>query len=225
MMHGSRWLRTAFPAALAVLLLGGGVARAQEDAQEESDEQKSGGHDVQLGLGAGLVEAEDSESAEVYYSAALRIRLGAGGEDSEEQDGQWEGDHYKGKPPTGGDGGIRGYLEPEVAYWSVDGDNGTIEDLLAGVNLIGVVPTRGAEFFLGVGFGVHFFEAELQREVAGVDTVIVGDDTRMGGNLQVGLDVNVSGSTSLFGTGRIDILEGEIAERQSKVYLGIRMRF
>lgn len=221
MTYSSRWLRTAIPVALAaaVLLLGGGAARAQEEG--EGDE----GREFHLGLGAGLVDAEDVESAEIYYSAALRIRLGRGG-DFDEEEGQWEGDHYKGKPPTGGNsGGIRGYIEPEVAYWSVGGDDESIEDLLAGVNLVGVVPTRGADYFLGVGFGVHFFDAELRREVAGIDTVIVDDDTRLGGNLQVGIDVHLSESTALFGTGRIDILEGEIAERQSKVYLGLRMKF
>lgn len=222
MTYSSRWLRTAVPAlAAAVLLLSGGAARAQEEGGGE----KKGGHDVQLGLGAGLVDAEDAESSEIYYSAAVRIRLGGGG-DFDEQEGQWEGDDYKGKPPTGGgSGGIRGYIEPEVAYWSGGGDTESIEDLLAGVNLVGVVPTRGANFFLGVGFGVHFFDAELRREVAGIDTVIVDDDTHLGGNLQVGVDVNVSESTALFGTGRVDILEGEIAERQTKVYLGLRMKF
>jgi hypothetical protein len=222
MMQSSRWLRTAVPGTLAaaVLLLGGGAAGAQE-----RNGQKEEGRDIHLGFGAGLVDPEDSASAEVYYSAALRIRLGQGG-DFDEEGGQWEGDHYKGKPPTGGNsGGIRGYIEPEIAYWSGGGDNESIEDLLAGVNLVGVVPTRGADYFLGVGFGVHFFDAELRREVAGVDTVIVDDDTHLGGNLQVGVDVNVSESTALFGTGRIDILEGEIAERQSKVYIGIRMKF
>lgn len=222
MTYSSRWLRTAVPGALAaaVLLLGGGVAVAQEEGGGEGE-----GREFHLGLGAGLVDAEDAESAEIYYSAALRIRLGRGG-DFDEEDGQWEGDHYKGKPPTGGNsGGIRGYIEPEVAYWSSSGDNESIEDLLAGVNLLGVVPTRGASYFLGVGFGVHFFDAELRREVAGIDTVIVDDDTRLGGNLQVGIDVNLGESTALFGTGRIDILEGEIAERQSKVYLGLRLKF
>lgn len=223
MKHSSRWLRSAVPGVLtaALLLLGGGGASAQDDRGDRDDD----GRDVHLGLGVGLVDPEDSESAEVYYSASLRIRLGRGA-DFDEEEGQWEGDHYRGRPPRGGDSaGIRGYIEPEVAYWSGGGDNEDIEDLLAGVNLVGVVPTRGADYFLGVGFGVHFFDAELRREVGGVDTVIVDDDTHLGGNLQVGVDVNIGDNAALFGTGRVDILEGEIAERQTKVFVGIRFKF
>lgn len=223
MMHYSRWLRSAGLGMLtaAVLVFGGGVASAQNDRDGRDD----AGRDVHLGLGVGLVDPEDSESAEVYYSAALRIRLGRGA-DFDEDDRQWEGDHYRGSPPRGGSSaGIRGYIEPEVAYWSGGGDNEDIEDLLAGVNLVGVVPTRGADYFLGVGFGVHFFDAELRREVGGVNTVIVDDDTHLGGNLQVGVDVNVGDNAALFGTGRVDILEGEIAERQTKVFVGVRFKF
>lgn len=215
MKHGSRWLGTAAVGALAAaaLLLGAGSARAQGDNGRDE------GRDVQLGLGLGLVDPEDSQSSEVYGSASLRIRIGGGGGDAGE--GQWDGDHYRGRPPHDRSGGIVGYLEPEVGYWQGGGDNEDFEDLLAGVNLVGVVPTRTADYYLGVGFGVHFFDAEL-RTPGGV---IQADDERFGGNLHVGVDVNLSPNTALFGTGRIDLLEGDVAERQTKVYAGLRLKF
>jgi hypothetical protein len=214
MEQRSHRLGTAAVGALAAaaLLLGAGGARAQDDGRDE-------GRDLQLGLGIGLVDPEDSESSEVYGSAALRIRIGGGG--GEAGDGQWDGDHYRGRPPHDRSGGIVGYLEPEIGHWQGGGANEDFEDLLAGINLVGVVPTRTADYYLGVGFGVHFFDAEL-RTPAGV---LQEDDERFGGNLHVGVDVNLSPNTALFGTGRVDLLEGDVAERQTKVYAGLRLKF
>lgn len=216
MSRPSRWLRARLICAFAAAALLGGAGDAL--AQDRR------GRDVQLGLGAGLVDAEDSESGEVYYSAALRIRIGAGDGDRDEE-GQWEGDHYRGRPPHDRSGGIIGYIEPEIAYWSGGGDAEDIEDLLAGVNLVGVVPTRNADYYLGVGFGVHFFDAELRREVGGIDTVILDEEEHFGANLHVGVDVNLGSNAALFGAGRIDILEGDVAERQTKVFAGLRLKF
>jgi hypothetical protein len=218
MTQSARWLRATLAGGLAaaVLLLGAGAAEAQRRGGDDRE--------FQLGLGAGLVDPEDSESAEVYLSASLRIPVGGG--DPDAGDGQWNGDHYRGRPPHDrSGGGIVGYIEPEVGHWSGGGDNEDIEDLLVGINLVGVVPTRTADYYLGVGFGVHLFDAELRREVGGIDTVITEEDERFGGNLHVGVDVNLGPSVALFGTGRIDILEGDIAERQTKVYAGLRLKF
>ncbi len=220
MEQRSRWLATAGIGALAAaaLLLGAGGARAQD--QGGPDE----GRDLQLGLGVGLVDPEDSESSEVYTSAALRIRIGGRGGDRAGA-GQWDGDHYRGRPPHDSGGGIVGYLEPEVSQWSGGGEDQDFDDLLVGMNLLGVVPTRTADYYLGVGFGVHFFDAELRSTVGGITTVLQEEDERFGGNLQVGVDVNLGPRTALFGTGRLDILEGDIAERQTKVYAGVRLKF
>lgn len=219
MMESTGSLRRLGVAGLAatVLLLGGATAQAQYDRDRDRE-----GRDVQLGLGIGLVDPEDSEEAEIYGTASVRFRIGANGDDRGSREGDWEGDHYRGRPPGGADSGIVGYLEPEVGYWSGGGDREEIEDLLVGVNLVGVVPTSNAAYYLGVGFGVHFFDATLMRQVGGV---IESDEELLGGNLHVGVDVNVGPNTALFGTGRVDILEGDIAERQTKVYLGLRVAF
>jgi opacity protein-like surface antigen len=219
MKHSSLWLRVPAVGALAAatLLLGAGAARAQDD-HARGDR----GRDVQLGLGVGLVDPQDSGTAEVYSSASLRIRVGHG-KGSDAGAGQWDGDHYRGRPPNDRSGGILGYVEPEVGYWK-GGDKGQdFEDLLAGINLIGVVPTRSADYYLGVGFGVHFFKAEL--DATDFAPAVKEDDQRFGGNLQVGVDVNLGPNVALFGTGRLDLLEGEIAERQTKVYAGIRLKY
>ena len=65
----------------------------------------------------------------------------------------------------------------------------------------------------------------VRREIGGVDTLITAEDERFGGNLHVGVDVNLGPQAALFGTGRIDILEGDIAERQTKVVAGLRLKF
>jgi len=200
---------------MLTLLLTAGAAVAQS-----GDRDGHGKHDrdVQLGLGIGLVDAEDAPESDIYYSASLRFRIGQSNEAP-----VWDGDNYRGRPPA--DSGIRGYLEPEVSYWSVSGNDSEDTDLLAGLNLIGVVPTRNADFFFGVGFGFHFFDSDVTETVGGQRVRVQTDDERLGGNLQAGVDVNLSESTALFGVGRLDILEGDRAERQTKIYGGLRIKF
>lgn len=202
--------------ALAALLGGVGVAQAQDTGNH-----KDGAHrdsDLQLGLALGLVDAEDVQDAEIYGSVSLRFRIGQHNEDP-----VWDGDNYHGRPPA--DSGIRGYLEPEIGYWSASGDNADDKDLLVGMNLIGVVPTRNADYFFGVGFGVHFFDGTLTVVDAGQRIEQDLGDERLGGNLQAGVDVNISEGLALFGVGRLDILEGDRAERQTKIYGGVRIKF
>ena len=197
--------KNAFPTAACDLLQPESFASALDAAESSMD-----------GLDTVIVTAEDAEEAEIMLSAGLRIRIGQRNDEP-----VWDGDHYRGRPPSGN--GIRGYIEPEIQYWSGGGDNTDIDDLLLGVNLIGVVPTRNADYYLGVGFGLHFFDAVLTDE----DGVVLqeDDDEKLGGNLQVGVDVNVSDNVALFGTGRLDILEGGLAERQTKVTVGLRFKF
>ena len=128
------------------------------------------------------------------------------------------GRRLAGRPPA--EGGIRGYLEPEVAYWSHSETNDETDDLLVGLNLIGVVPTRAADFFLGVGFGYHFFDSKFVSEGVRFED----SDDRAGGNLQVGVDINLGRRTALFGAGRVDILEGDRDNRQTKIIVGLRVK-
>jgi hypothetical protein len=202
---------------IAVPLLAAGPALAQQggsagtaDTAKHDDHERD--RDFQLGLGVGLVEPE--VDTEIYYSAAFRFRIDRYGDQP-----VWDGDYYRGRPPA--DTGIRGYLEPEVGYWSRSDGGDEESDLLVGLNLIGVVPTRGADFFLGVGFGLHFADTKL-TDLGGQR--IDESDENLGGNLQVGVDVNVSEKVALFGTGRLDIVEGNRNERQTKVFVGLRFK-
>jgi Outer membrane protein beta-barrel domain len=205
-------LAAALTAALLICAAGTALAQqtsGQNDQQERYEQHRD--RDLRLGLGIGLVKPDGD--AEPYLSAALRFRVGHVAEEP-----VWDGDSYRGRPPA--DTGIRGYLEPEISYWSRSQHNNDLTDLLLGINLIGVVPTRGADFSLGVGFGYHFFDSEFIQ-----NSVLVKDnDDRLGGNLQVGVDVNLNKTLALFGTGRLDILEGTRDNRQTKVYVGLRFK-
>ena len=170
---------------------------AQQGGSDQTNQQQyeqRRDRDIQLRLGVGL-DKPDTSDAEVYYSGAVRFRIGR----EHGEQGVWEGDTYRGRPPA--EGSIRGYLEPEVAYWSRSKTNDDATDLLLGANLIGVVPTRGADFFIGVGFGYHFFDSKFLDDN---DVLVSQNDGRLGGNLQVGVDVNLGAKVALSGTGRIE---------------------
>ena len=203
----------------ALLIFAGGTALAQQSGDQANQQQyeQKRDRDVQLRLGIGL-DKPDTSDAEVYYSGALRFRIGR----EHGEQGVWEGDTYRGRPPA--EGSIRGYLEPEVAYWSRSNGKDEATDLLLGGNLIGVVPTRGADFFIGVGFGYHFWDSKFPVAVGDHEVVVSDSDDRLGGNLQVGVDVNLGSKVALCGTGRIDILEGDRDNRQTKVFVGLRFK-
>ena len=201
----------------ALLIFAGGTALAQQGGGDQTNQQQyeqRRDRDIQLRLGVGL-DKPDTSDAEVYYSGAVRFRIGR----EHGEQGVWEGDTYRGRPPA--EGSIRGYLEPEVAYWSRSKTNDDATDLLLGANLIGVVPTRGADFFIGVGFGYHFFDSKFLDDN---DVLVSQNDGRLGGNLQVGVDVNLGAKVALSGTGRIDILDGNRDNRQTKVFVGLRFK-
>jgi hypothetical protein len=162
-----------------------------------------------LALGAGVVEPDGQ--GELYYTGALRFRIGR--DEHRQQGDDWR---YANR------GDVRAYIEPEVGYWSRD-DQGTSEsDLSVGVNGIGVVPGRIVDYFFGVGLGVHSIDTKIE---AGGVTTFDESDTKFGGNFQVGLDIHMTDSVSLFGTGRFDIIEGLDDTLQGKVYAGLRFRF
>lgn len=163
-----------------------------------------------LALGAGVVEPDGG--GEIYYHAALRIRVS--GEERQRSGDDWR---YESR------GDIQAHIEPEVGYWSRDEDGFSESDLILGVNAVGVVPGRSVDYFFGVGLGVHLLDTQIDGAPgrAAVDE----SDSHFGGNFQVGLDVHVSRSVSLFGTGRFDVIEGLDETLQGKVYMGMRFRF
>lgn len=213
-MNGSRIAPLIAGIGVTLMALAAAPVWAQQSRSSDDGRHPQRDRDVQLGIGAGLVDP-DAET-EIYYTAALRFRI-----DRFADDDVWEGDSYRGRLPA--DTGIRGYLEPEIGYWSSSAGGSDLSDLLVGLNLIGVVPTRGADFFLGVGFGVHFLDTQI--DLAGTLPDIDESAEALGGNLQVGVDVKVADRLALFGAGRLDIVDADRNDRQTKVYGGLRFKF
>ena len=151
------------------------------------------------GLGVGLVDPD--AAVEPYYSAAFRIRLG----DHDRQANQY-------------DRGIQAFLEPEVGYWESDLQT----DTLVGVNLLGLVPFRNVDYYFGVGAGVHFQDIDTVHVKGNVTSA---SDQHFGMNAQFGLDIHVTEKTSLFGTGRFDLVEGSDNQVQDKLIVGLRFLF
>jgi hypothetical protein len=116
---------------------------------------------------------------------------------------------------------MKGFLEAEIGYWK-DSELVPYEsDLLLGVNIIGVLPTRAVDLFFGGGVGVHFIgESDLLAEGESVE-----GGARIGANIQFGVDMNVTDPVSVFALGRYDLLEGEIVDYQAKILIGARFRF
>jgi len=163
-----------------------------------------------LSLGAGVVEPNGQ--GELYYTGALRFRL------SKDEHRQQQGDDWR----YAHRGDVQAFIEPEVGYWSRNDKGVSGSDLSVGVNGVGVVPGRVVDYFFGVGLGLHSIDSKI--ESAGV-TTFDQSDTKFGGNFQVGLDIHLTDSTSLYGTGRFDIIEGVDDTVQGKVYMGLRFRF
>lgn len=161
-----------------------------------------------LGFGLGLINLDEerlSDDVEPFFNLHLRIRFGE-------------------RAHQAGDTGIRGYLEPEIGYWTSDntdatGVNTSGSDLLVGVNVIGVIPMESVDFFVGAGAGIHFVNADVT--IPGQATVTT-DDEALGVNAQFGVDVHLSRSTTIFGVGRFDIVDDTSNSLEAKVYLGLR---
>ena len=214
-----RWFPiAAFAAALMVPSM---AAVAQDPNSREGDPDKDPYADYEdekrfaLGGGIGLVEPSDANITETYLSISLRIRAG-----------HREGDHENYRH----DQGIRGYLEPEIGWWktnsedrvSLPGSGSSADDLLAGVNLIGVVPFGNIESFFGAGAGLHFIDAGLLDLDDPNET---GRKTKIGVNAQFGIDLFLTDNLSLSGTGRFDLVQDTKDSLQTKVFLGLRGRF
>lgn len=180
---------------LLPLLIAVLLVPAAARAQEDDEEEYQR---FALGIGAGLVDSGQVTSP--YLTASLRIRLG-------------DEDQHSGS-------GIAAYVEPEVGYWDDDVDDfgSSATDALLGVNIGGSVALRTVQYFVGAGLGVHFLDTEL---ASGVDE----SETSLGVNAHFGVDVAVGESMSLFGVGRVDLVDELEEDRQVKVYLGARFRF
>jgi hypothetical protein len=194
-------------------VLSTGLAHAQTDDNYENEDRR----DVDqfaLAVGAGLVDVDTIADVENYLTASLRIRVSGRGGDS-------DGGDWRGRDPRD-EGGVAGYIEPEIGYWEASGDNGDGSDLLVGLNLVGAVPLGAVDSFFGVGAGVHFIDSIL------LDSSNILDDdseTKLGANAHFGLDIYITEHLSAFGVGRFDLVQGSQDDLQSKVYLGLRARF
>jgi hypothetical protein len=189
-------------------LLAAGQVRAQS-SNDRDDDNGGDRHRDRFALGVGVGLVEPLNKTENYYIASLRIRFSGRGDDDDTR-------------RATGEEGIIGYLEPEIGYWSPSGNNpGSGEDLLLGVNLVGVIPLGPVDTFLGVGAGAHFIDATLLTNRGGVS----GSETKLGANAQFGLDLFITRKLSAFGVGRFDLVQGSDDRVQSKVYLGLRARF
>jgi hypothetical protein len=195
---------------LALALTPLAVSAAAEDQPATSGDRQ---RPWALGLGVGLVRWNDQ--GDLYLAASLRRQI-----HFKTQGLEGSGDASGGGADS--DQGRRGrvYVEPEVGYWKHSEQGLEDKDLLAGLNLVGVVPTRAFELFLGVGFGAHFRDHDILE--GGV--VTTQSHTRFGANVQFGVEADISKDVGIFGAGRVDLVE-ETPSQQSKVWGGLRARF
>ncbi len=158
-----------------------------------------------FGIAFGLVNLDEEfidDDVEQYLTAHLRIAFGDP------------------SAHTGARRGLRGYLEPEVGVW--DGDFRS--DTMIGVNVIGSIPFNAVDFFVGAGIGLHMLEQDAFTNSAG-ESVPGSDDDAIGVNAQFGVDVHLSETVTVFGTGRFDIIDDSSDSLEAKVYLGLRFLF
>lgn len=194
--------------ALSVFLAAGLVAAASAQAQSSSDRDDY--ERVGLGLGAGVVDTEIG--GEIYYTAALRFALS-------------DDDRGSGRRRQGANREMQAFLEPEVGYWESSDENRKASDLSAGLNAVGVIPGARVDYLLGIGGAVHFIDSTVTTTNGGVQVQRRTDDTHLGGNFHFGLDLRMSDTVSVFGVGRVDLIEGTEDTVQGKVYFGLRLHF
>jgi hypothetical protein len=116
---------------------------------------------------------------------------------------------------------MKGFLEAEVGYWRDSELRPYDSDLLIGMNIIGVLPTRAVDFFFGGGAGVHFIGVSPALE----DNEFFDGGARFGANIQFGVEMNFTDPVAFFALGRYDLLQGEIVDFQAKILVGGRFRF
>jgi hypothetical protein len=203
---------------LLASLVGATLAAAPLLRAEETKEQAPAateGHAWAVGLGYGVVFIDGQGDG--YFGVNVRRRVGGRSGDEKEEQGR-SGDEQTGFRLGRQREGIRAFLEAEYGRFKREADGRQDTDSLLGLNIIGVVPARSVDIFLGIGFGMHFFDAEPAMAAD-------EDASRIGGNAQFGVEVYVSDSVGVFGVGRVDFLEGERLGQQSKVWGGLRVHF
>ncbi len=164
--------------------------------------------DYAVGVGVGL----DRVGPEGFVYVTGNFRFGPWNDDDDTSDDEvlstFRGSNQK---------RMKGFLEAEIGYWK-DSTPGEFEsDLLIGVNALALVPSRAVDVVFGVGFGVHFLGAP--------DESVTSRETRLGANLQFGVDLNISEGVSYFALGRYDLLSGDTFDYQAKILGGFRYRF
>lgn len=179
-----------------VLLLAGPAEAAGSNARSRP---------LAIGIGAGVVDNGNDE--EPYLTANFRFPL---------RRGQGKG------------GVFRAYLEPEIGIWDFSNPFGSDDSLdgevlNVGVNVLALARGRRVESWVGIGVGAYF--EDVQVIGGNVGTVLDQSETNIGGNLQVGIDINFTSRFGIFGVGRIDYVDTEFFDEQQKLYFGLRFRF
>ncbi len=203
-------IRRLAPYLVLACLWPAGPARAEEAAPADpGGDNKSWA----LGLGLGLVRSSDEGS--LYYSANLRRRIHF----HAPTDDTASATASAPEPEQGRHG--RAYVEPEFGYWKRTADGGQSEkNMLVGVNLVGVVPTKAFDLFLGAGFGAYFFDSDVFRN----GVLAREKSTHFGANIQFGVEAELTRNVGIFGEGRVDLVD-TTPSQQSKVWAGLRFRF
>jgi hypothetical protein len=165
-----------------------------------------------LGLAIGL--NKDEVSAEKMY--LINYRIGVLGHD--------ENASYEDN--------AAGFLQPEVFYWKrnlADFSSTSLaqlrpdSDLAFGLNALMVYAERSVNLFFGVGLNVHHL-----TNVTDEKTKERGDENRLGGNVQCGVELPLSKTFGLWGAGRWEIIQGSsdvIDTNQVQIYGGLSIRF
>lgn len=205
------WLKISAFAAAGLLTSGLLMAQAPppgtDEPQQNNDDERASDHGA-FALGGGLVNA--ASQTETYLMASLRLRIGGHREK--------DPDDWRGRAPSTG---IRGYIEPEVGYWKASADQGGGKDELFGFNIIGVVPLGPVDSFFGAGAAYHRIDQSILQGVAGA----TGSASKLGIDTQFGIDIHLGHTVSLFGAGRIDLVQDLRRSVEEKAYLGLRFHF
>ncbi|RMH17080.1 MAG: hypothetical protein D6696_16630 [Acidobacteria bacterium] len=193
--------------ALLALLLAASAGAQPSDGPDDSFTKGLGGGDKRfsIAVGAGIVNPDGNSDEEPFFSLALRIRLQS-----------WRGDR------------VRGYLEPDVGFWQVSQDFGRddhldVEVTSAGLGYVVAFGGKRLESFFGAGIGAY--REEVRIVGGGVGVVVDDSQTNLGGYLQLGLDYRFADRAAVFVLSRIDFVDSDSFDQQTKLYGGLRFSF
>jgi hypothetical protein len=165
-----------------------------------------------LGLAIGL--NRDDVSAEKMLLANFRISVLGRGEDMSREDS------------------AAGFLQPEVFYWerklkdflpTSTAYARPDSDLGFGLNFLILEAQTSVSYFFGVGINLHHLTNVMDEK-----TKERADRNRLGGNVQIGVELPLSKSFTLWGAGRWLVIQGSSAvidTSQLQVYGGLGIRF